>query len=66
MVKNLKVAKLKVFELELGSGRMIPGFEKEITGMKVGEEKTIKVTFPEDYHAENLKGKEAEFDIVKY
>ena len=51
------------FELELGSGRMIPGFEKEITGMKVGEEKTINVTFPEDYHAENLKGKEAEFDI---
>jgi trigger factor len=52
------------FELELGSGRMIPGFEKEITGMKVSEEKTISVTFPEDYHAENLKGKEAEFDIV--
>ena len=43
---------------------MIPGFEKEVTGMKVGEEKTIKVTFPDDYHAENLKGKEAEFDIV--
>jgi len=54
----------KDFELELGAGRMIPGFEKEITGMKVGEEKTIKVTFPDDYHAENLKGKEAEFDIV--
>lgn len=55
--------KAEAFELELGSGRMIPGFEKEITGMKVGEEKTISVTFPEDYHAENLKGKEAEFDI---
>ena len=55
--------KAEGFELELGSGRMIPGFEKEITGMKVGEEKTITVTFPEDYHAENLKGKEAEFDI---
>ncbi|MBL4941524.1 MAG: trigger factor [Colwellia sp.] len=52
------------FELELGAGRMIPGFETEITGMKAGEEKTIKVTFPEDYHAENLKGKDAEFDIV--
>ena len=52
------------FELELGAGRMIPGFESEITGMKAGEEKTIKVTFPADYHAENLKGKEAEFDIV--
>ncbi|MBA6231627.1 MULTISPECIES: trigger factor [unclassified Colwellia] len=54
----------KGFELELGAGRMIPGFEKEITGMKAGDEKTIKVTFPDDYHAENLKGKEAEFDIV--
>jgi len=56
--------KAEGFELELGAGRMIPGFEKEVTGMKVGEEKTIKVTFPEDYHAENLKGKDAEFDIV--
>ena len=56
--------KAENFELELGAGRMIPGFEKEITGMKVGEEKTIKVTFPDDYHAENLKGKDAEFDIV--
>jgi trigger factor len=56
--------KAEGFELELGAGRMIPGFDKEITGMKVGEEKTINVTFPEDYHAENLKGKEAEFDIV--
>ncbi|NMP17346.1 trigger factor [Thalassotalea sp. Y01] len=56
--------KAEGFELELGSGRMIPGFEKEITGMKVGEEKTITVTFPEDYHAENLKGKDAEFEIT--
>lgn len=56
--------KAEGFELELGAGRMIPGFETEITGMKAGEEKTIKVTFPEDYHAENLKGQEAEFDIV--
>lgn len=56
--------KAEAFELELGAGRMIPGFEKDITGMKAGEEKTISVTFPDDYHAENLKGKEAEFDIV--
>ena len=56
--------KAEGFELELGAGRMIPGFEKEVTGMKAGEEATIKVTFPEDYHAENLKGKDAEFDIV--
>ena len=56
--------KAEGFELELGAGRMIPGFEKDITGMKAGEEKTISVTFPDDYHAENLKGKTAEFDIV--
>ncbi len=56
--------KAEGFELELGAGRMIPGFDTAITGMKVGEEQTIKVTFPEDYHAENLKGKDAEFDIV--
>ena len=62
--KEFEGGKAEGFELELGAGRMIPGFEKEITGMKAGEEKTIKVTFPDDYHAENLKGKEAEFDIV--
>jgi len=56
--------KAEAFELELGASRMIPGFETDIIGMKVGEEKTINVTFPEDYHAENLKGKDAEFDIV--
>ncbi len=56
--------KAEGFEIELGAGRMIPGFEKELNGMKVGEEHTINVTFPEDYHAENLKGKDAEFDIV--
>ncbi|MGY0216022.1 trigger factor [Endozoicomonadaceae bacterium StTr2] len=49
--------------LELGSGRMIPGFEDGIAGMKADEEKTITVTFPEDYQAENLKGKEAQFAI---
>ena len=56
--------KAEGFELELGSNRMIPGFEKEIIGMKAGDEKTITVTFPDDYHAEKLKGKDAEFDIV--
>jgi trigger factor len=42
---------------------MIPGFEEGIVGMSAGDEKTIEVTFPEDYQAENLKGKEATFDI---
>ena len=50
--------------LELGSGRMIPGFEDGILGMKKGETKTIDVTFPEEYQAENLKGKTAQFDIT--
>lgn len=50
--------------LDLGSGRFIPGFEGQVEGMKVGEERDITVTFPEDYHAEELKGKEAVFHIV--
>lgn len=52
------------FRLIIGSGQMIPGFEDGMKGMKAGEEKTIKVTFPEDYQAENLKGKEADFKIT--
>lgn len=51
------------FSLVIGSGRMIPGFEDGIVGMKAGEEKVIDVTFPEDYQAENLKGKQAQFKI---
>ncbi|XID74326.1 trigger factor [Alkanindiges sp. WGS2144] len=51
------------FKLVLGSGRMIPGFEDGIIGMKAGEEKVIDVTFPEDYQAENLRGKAAQFKI---
>ena len=55
--------KAEKFELEIGSGQFIPGFEEQMEGMKPGEEKTIKITFPEDYQAENLKGKETEFAI---
>ncbi len=51
-------------DLELGSGRMIPGFEAGIEGMKAGEEKTLALTFPEDYHSEELKGAAVEF-VVK-
>ncbi|MBT3308420.1 MAG: trigger factor [Gammaproteobacteria bacterium] len=47
----------------LGSGSMIGGFEEGIIGMKVGEEKSIDVTFPEDYSAEELSGKAAQFEI---
>ena len=52
------------FPLELGQGRMIPGFEDNIVGKKAGEEVVADVTFPEDYHAENLKGKAAQFTIT--
>jgi trigger factor len=50
--------------LEIGAGRFIPGFEEQLTGVKAGDEKTITVTFPADYPAEDLKGKDATFDIV--
>jgi len=50
--------------LELGSGSMIPGFEDAIVGFAKGDEKTIDVTFPEDYHKEELKAKPAQFKIV--
>jgi len=50
--------------LVIGSGQFIPGFEEQLIGAKAGDEKTITVTFPADYPAENLKGKEATFDIV--
>ncbi|MCB1615945.1 MAG: trigger factor [Pseudomonadales bacterium] len=50
-------------DLELGSGQMIPGFEEGIEGMKAGEEKTIALNFPENYHAEDLKGAAVEFRI---
>lgn len=52
------------YTLVIGSGRMIPGFEDGMKGMKAGEEKTIDVTFPEDYQAEELKGKQAQFKIT--
>ncbi|UXS01487.1 trigger factor [Agrobacterium tumefaciens] len=51
-------------ELVLGSGRFIPGFEDQLVGVKAGDEKTITVTFPADYPAANLAGKEAAFDIT--
>jgi len=50
--------------LVIGSGQFIPGFEEQLTGVKTGDEKTITVTFPADYPAENLKGKDAQFAIT--
>ena len=52
------------FVLAMGQGRMIPGFEEGVVGHKAGETFTIDVKFPDDYHAETLKGKDAKFDIV--
>ncbi|HFJ5539139.1 TPA: trigger factor [Staphylococcus aureus] len=50
------------YDLEIGSGSFIPGFEEQLEGMKVDEEKDVVVTFPEEYHAEELAGKEATFE----
>ncbi len=51
------------FALALGSGQFIPGFEEQLVGMKKDEEKTIKVTFPENYGSDKLAGKETEFAV---
>jgi trigger factor len=51
-------------DLELGSDRMIPGFEAGIVGMKAGEEKVLELTFPEEYHSEELKGAAVEFKVT--
>ena len=49
--------------LEIGSGHFIPGFEEQMIGMQIGEEKDLQVKFPDEYHAENLKGKDAVFHV---
>ena len=51
------------YSLEIGSNTFIPGFEEQLVGMEVGEEKDINVTFPEDYHAEDLKGAPVVFKV---
>lgn len=51
------------FDLTLGSGQFIPGFEDQVVGMNIGETKDVNVTFPEEYQAENLKGKPAVFAV---
>jgi trigger factor len=49
--------------VELGSGRLVPGFEEQLTGAKAGDEKTVTITFPDDYGAEELAGRDAEFAV---
>ncbi len=51
------------FDLTLGSGQFIPGFEEQVVGMKIGETKDVNVKFPENYQAEELKGKDAVFAV---
>ena len=51
------------YSMKIGSHQFIPGFEEQMVGMKVDEERDVKVTFPADYHAENLAGKEAVFKV---
>jgi trigger factor len=50
--------------IELGSGRLIPGFEDQLLGAKAGDSREVKVTFPDDYPVETLKGQEAHFDVT--
>jgi trigger factor len=51
------------YPLEIGSNQFVPGFEDQLIGMRVGEKRKIKVTFPNDYHAKEIAGKEAEFEV---
>ncbi|MRT02207.1 trigger factor [Ewingella americana] len=62
--EDFEGGKASDFVLAMGQGRMIPGFEEGLVGHKAGEEFVIDVNFPEDYHAENLKGKAAKFAII--
>ena len=50
-------------EVEIGSGRLIPGFEDQLVGVKTGDAKTLEVAFPDDYPVEDLKGQPATFDV---
>ena len=51
------------YSLEIGSNSFIPGFEEQLVGLKTGDEKDVEVTFPEEYHAEDLAGKPATFKV---
>jgi trigger factor len=50
--------------VQLGSGRLIPGFEEQLVGARAGEDRTVRLSFPDDYGAEHLAGKEAEFAVT--
>ena len=54
----------KDYPLEIGSNRFIPGFEEQLIGIKIGEQRDVNVTFPEEYHSQELAGKAAKFECV--
>jgi trigger factor len=62
--EKMKNGSAEAYPLEIGSNSFIEGFEEQLVGMKVGESKRIKVTFPENYGAKEIAGKEAEFDVT--
>lgn len=61
--KPFEGGKAENYSLEIGSGSFIPGFEEQLIGVAAGAEKDVSVTFPEEYHAEELKGKDATFKV---
>ena len=61
--KAFEGGKAENFELTIGSGQFIPGFEDQMIGMKVNEERDINVKFPEEYHVKDLAGKDATFKV---
>ena len=62
--KAFEGGKAENYSLRVGSGTFIPGFEDQLIGLKSGDKKDVKVTFPKDYHAEDLKGKKATFKVT--
>ena len=50
--------------IELGSGRLVPGFEEQLKGAKAGDHRTVEITFPDDYGSDELKGRDAEFEVT--
>jgi trigger factor len=62
--KAVEGATGKNYTLKLGSGQFIPGFEEEMVGLKVGDEKTFDITFPEDYHQKSLSGQVVTFTVT--
>lgn len=62
--ESLPELKSESYLLELGSKRFIPGYEEQIVGMKVGEEKDVNVTFPADYHDQKMAGKDVTFKVT--